>query len=89
MLLEGSKDFFRYVINRNSRRKTWLMGYFSTVEAILTTANMEQQAKDNAVEAFLAYVFDRAREIFESDGAPVFMCKDFGTPFYRIVETSL
>ena len=65
------------------------MGYFATVETILITSSISQEVKDAAVEQFLNYVFEKAWEIFESDGAPVFMCKDFGNPFYKIIETSL
>ena len=38
---------------------------------------------------FLQYVFDRSRQIFERAEGPIFMCQDFGTPFYNVVETSL
>ena len=35
LLLTGSKDFFHYVINKNTRRKVWLRGFFGSCCRIL------------------------------------------------------
>ena len=66
-----------------------MKGYFKASESILLLPYLDQSIKDEAVSEFLNYVFTEARKIFESPGAPIFMCADYGTPFYNLVETCL
>ena len=66
-----------------------MIGYLNIGTNLLLSNAIPQQVKDEAVSELLAYVFSVARKIFESPGAPVFMCQELGTPFYRLIETSL
>jgi hypothetical protein len=66
-----------------------MKGYFKACSTILLYPYIDQAEKDLAVSKFLDYVFTQARTIFESPGGPIFMCADYGTPFYNLVETCL
>lgn len=89
LMMNGSKDFFGFVSGKSCQMKIWLNGYFNAGCEILQSPVLSQEEKDEAVEGCLKYVFDEAKGIFESLGPPIYMCADFGTPFYDLIETCL
>lgn len=42
MLKNGAEDFFRYVVNKNTRRKVWLQGFFEASMRILKSSILTQ-----------------------------------------------